>query len=470
MGKPTGFLEHNRELPSSRRPEERVSDFKEHYSSFSDKVGSQSSRCMDCGVPFCTTGCPLGNRIPEFNDAVYRGNFKEAYAVLRTTNNFPEFTGRICPAPCEASCVLGINHDPVTIEFIEKEISEQAWELGWVVPKIPVDRTGRSVAVVGSGPAGLAAADQLNQMGHRVKVFERDVRPGGLLTFGIPDYKLDKEVVSRRIAVMEQEGVVFECGREIGVDLSLEELQEGFDAIVLAIGSKEPRDLNALGRNSPDVYFAMDFLAQNNHKVAGETFEGAEISAEGRSVLVIGGGDTGSDCIGTAIRQGAKKVVQVTIEDRPPEERSSDNPWPEWPKVLRTSSSHEEGCERHWGVNLQEFVLDETGSLKRAVFEEVEGRMMDGRWSFEPTGKMRSFDCDMAVLAIGFTHPEHQGLLDSSGIALDGRGNIQAQDYQTNVPGIFAAGDARKGQSLVVWAIAEGRKCASAVDEYLTEL
>ena len=471
MGKHTGFLEFDRSTPEMRDPKERVKDYNEHYASFKSKVGEQAARCMDCGVPFCNSGCPLGNRIPEFNDAVYRGQFKEAYEVLRTTNNFPEFTGRICPAPCEASCVLGINKDPITIEFIEKEISERAWEEGWVVPKLPVERSGKSVAVVGAGPAGLAAADQLNQLGYRVKVFERDARPGGLLTFGIPDYKLNKDVVARRVAIMEAEGVVFKCGVSIGDDMSFDELKESFDAVVLAIGSKAPRDIPVTGRNTGQgVHFAMDFLAQNNSRLAGENrVDLPLIDAKDKKVLVIGGGDTGSDCIGTSIRQGAQSVVQVTIEEQPPVERTSDNPWPEWPRILRTSSSHEEGCERHWGLNCTEFVYDDQGLLKGAQFDIVKQEHKGGRWTFTPTGETKYFECDLAVLAIGFTHPEHQGLIESLHLDLDARGNIASNAFQTSEEGVFVAGDARRGQSLVVWAIAEGRKASEAVHRYLTQ-
>jgi glutamate synthase (NADPH/NADH) small chain len=467
MGKDTGFMELGRKTPEMRPAIERVKDFKEHYKSFREDVQGQASRCMDCGVPFCNNGCPLGNRIPEFNDAVYKGNFKEAYEVLRTTNNFPEFTGRICPAPCEAACVLGINKDPITIEHIEKEISERAWEEGWVIPKLPVHRSGKSVAVIGSGPAGLAVADQLNQRGHRVKVFERDQRPGGLLTYGIPDYKLDKSVVARRIEVMAQEGVVFQCGVNVGVDLSMDELQESFDAVVLSIGSKDPRNINVEGRGFNNIHFAMDFLAQNNAKVSNEAYSGQEINAKGKRVLVIGGGDTGSDCIGTSIRQGAASVIQVTIEEQPPQKRGENNPWPEWPNILRTSSSHEEGCERIWGVNCTHFESDENGNVKSAHFDRVKIDTSSGRWNIVPTGEKLDIDCDMAVLAIGFNHPVHQGLVANAGLELDSRGNISSKKFMTNIKGVFTAGDARRGQSLVVHAIAEGRKCAEQIDAYL---
>ncbi|MEL0174946.1 MAG: glutamate synthase subunit beta [Cryomorphaceae bacterium] len=469
MGKDTGFLEVNRQGPAMRQPEERVKDYKEHYLPLGERANEQASRCMDCGVPFCNSGCPLGNRIPEFNDAVYRGDYKEAYSVLRTTNNFPEFTGRICPAPCEAACVLGINNNPVTIEFIEKEISEKAWEEGWVVPKLPVVRTGKSVAVVGAGPAGLAAADQLNQKGHRVKVFERDARVGGLLTYGIPDYKLEKHVVARRAAIMEEEGVVFQCNTEIGTDITLEELRESFDAVLITIGSKQPRDIRAKGREAKGVHFAMDFLHLNNQKVAGDAPVGQDITAKDKTVLVIGGGDTGSDCIGTSIRQGAKEVIQVTIEEQPPLERAESNPWPEWPKIMRTSSSHEEGCERIWGLNATSFNADQQGNLVSVSFDEVRGEELAGRWQFVPTGTKRTIECDMAVLAIGFVHPEHEGLVSGAGLSTDPRGNIAAEGFKTSMEGVFTAGDARRGQSLVVWAIAEGRQAADAIDVSLAE-
>ena len=468
MGKSTGFLEVKRQEPQMRAPEERVKDFKEHYLPFGDYAGDQASRCMDCGVPFCNSGCPLGNRIPEFNDAVYRGNFKEAFEVLRTTNNFPEFTGRICPAPCESSCVLGINDNPVTIEFIEKEISERAWNEGWIVPKLPVIRTGKSVAIIGSGPAGMAAADQLNQLGHRVKVFERDSRVGGLLTFGIPDYKLEKHVVSRRAAIMEEEGVVFQCNTEIGSDITLDELRESFDAVLISIGSKEPRDVVIKGRQSKGVHFAMDFLHNNNQIIAGENNGNEEFSTKGKKVLVLGGGDTGSDCIGTSIRNGAKEVIQVTIEEQPPKERTDQNPWPEWPRILKTSSSHQEGCTRIWGLNATAFNSNEGGELVSVSFDEVRGEEFNGRWHYVPTGKKQTISCDMAILAIGFKHPEYNGLIADSGLKTDIRGNVAATDFQTNYEGVFTAGDARRGQSLVVWAIAEGRQAAKKINKSLS--
>jgi len=469
MGKDTGFLEFGRSLPPVRPPQERVQDFKEHYERFGDQASSQAARCMDCGVPFCNSGCPLGNRIPEFNDAVYRGAYEEAFHVLRRTNNFPEFTGRICPAPCEASCVLGINSESVTIEHIEKEIADVAWERGWVTPRLPVHRSGLSVAVVGSGPAGLAAADELNQLGHRVKVFERDSRPGGLLTYGIPDYKLNKELVAKRIKLLEEEGVVFQCDTHVGQDIQLEELQESFDAVLLALGSKTPRDIPAPGRTLDGVHFAMDFLSQNNQLVSGEPLSGAPIDAKGKTVLVIGGGDTGSDCIGTAIRQGATSVIQSTIGEQPPLHRATDNPWPQWPNTLRTSSSHEEGCERLWGMSIAKIHADADGRLSHVTMDHVKEENTDGAWTFVPTGKQSTIACDLVLLAIGFAHPEHEGLLHRSEVTLDPRGNIKTQGFQTNRPGVFAAGDARRGQSLVVWAIAEGRRVASAIDQWLQQ-
>ena len=469
MGKDTGFLEFGRSQPPIRPPEERVHDFDEHFERFGEQAPIQASRCMDCGVPFCNSGCPLGNRIPEFNDAVYRGAYEEAYQVLRTTNNFPEFTGRICPAPCEASCVLGIHGDAVTIEHIEKEIADVAWERGWVTPKLPVSRTGKSVAVVGSGPAGLAAADELNQLGHRVKVFERDSRPGGLLTYGIPDYKLNKEVVSKRIQVLQEEGVVFQCNTNIGHDLQLEELQESFDAVLLALGSKTPRDISAPGRGVDGVHFAMDFLTQNNQKVSHEPLSAPQISAKDKTVLVIGGGDTGSDCIGTAIRQGARSVIQATIGEQPPLNRAADNPWPMWPNTLKTSSSHEEGCERLWGLSIAEVHADPHGRVTRVTMDHVAEGQVDGAWTYTPTGKQTTVDCDLVLLAIGFAHPEHEGLVHRSGLSLDPRGNLQTSGFQTSTPGVFAAGDSRRGQSLVVWAIAEGRRVATAIHKWLEE-
>ena len=468
MGKPTGFLEIDRELPKKRDPKERIHDYREiEKPGASDLPVKQAARCMDCGVPFCHSGCPLGNIIPEFNDAVYHGNWKQAYELLVSTNNFPEFTGRICPAPCEASCVLGINKPPVAIEFIEKTIIEKAFDEGYVQPNIPAERTGRKVAVIGSGPAGLAAAAQLNTAGHLVTVFERADEVGGLLRYGIPDFKLEKNVVERRIRLMEAEGITFRTSSNVGVNVSVQQLNDDFDAIVLCGGSTVPRDLPIPGRELKGVEFAMDFLTQQNRRVSGKTLESQAIHAEGKHVIVIGGGDTGSDCVGTSNRHGAASVTQLEIMPKPPGTRAASTPWPNWPMVLRTSTSHEEGCERNWSVLTKGF----TGT------DKVTGlTIVDIEWKNEPgkapsfveiPGTERTLPCDLALLALGFLHPQHQGLLDQLGVEYDERSNVKCVRYQTSVENIFAAGDMRRGQSLVVWAISEGREAARAVDRWL---
>ena len=425
---------------------------------------------MDCGVPFCHAGCPLGNRIPNWNDLVYRRQWKEAYEQLAATNNFPEFTGRICPAPCEAACVLGIIDEPVTIEQIEKEIIERAFIEGWVMPPAPPERTGKHVAVVGSGPAGLACAEQLNRAGHRVTVLERDDRPGGLLQYGIPDFKLEKYVVRRRISLMEEAGIVFETGVHVGRNYDVSQLAE-FDAVVLCIGATQPRDLPIPGRDLHGIHYAWDYLWQQNKRVAGEAFEhpAGDIYAGGKNVIVIGGGDTGSDCVGTANRQGAASVLQFEVMPVPPEERPEHQPWPYYPMSLRTSSSHEEGVERHWSILTKAF-HGRAGQVAALETVEVDiERDAGGRMQFiERPGTHREWPADLVVLAVGYTGPERGGLLESLGVALDARGAIATDDdYATNVPGVFAAGDGRRGQSLVVWAISEGREAARAVDRYL---
>jgi len=470
MAKPTGFLEFERELPKKRDPKDRVNDYKEVEGSHDLKTThTQASRCMDCGIPFCHHGCPLGNIIPEFNDAVYQHNWKLAYEILISTNNFPEFTGRICPAPCEASCVLGINKPAVAIEYIEKSIIENAFKNGYVKPRIPTARTGKKVAIVGSGPSGLAAAAQLNFAGHWVTVFERADEIGGLLRYGIPDFKLDKEVVKRRVRLMEEEGVVFQTNANVGVNVDVSQLQEEFDVILLCGGSTVPRDLPIPGRNLKGVHFAMDFLSQQNARVGGKAINKEEIFATDKNVVVIGGGDTGSDCVGTSNRHKAKSVSQIEIMPKPPKDRTETMPWPNWPMILRTSTSHEEGCERSWAVVTKEFIGDDKGNLTGIKLVEVEWKKAEpGKPPFvEIPGSEKVIPCELALLAMGFLHPQHQGLLEQLGVERDERGNVNAHKYQTSVEGVFTAGDMRRGQSLVVWAISEGREAAKAVDEYL---
>lgn len=464
-------MQHSRALPKKRAVEERLQDSREIYYPFPEEyLIQQATRCMDCGIPFCHAGCPLGNKIPEWNDLVFKERWQEAFNKLSATNNFPEFTGRICPAPCEAACVLGINDDPVTIEQIEKEIIEHAFEAGWVSPTIPAQRTGKRVAVVGSGPAGLACAAQLNEAGHSVTVFERDDRPGGLLQYGIPDFKLEKSVVARRVKLMEASGITFKTGVRVGEDISVDELM-AFDAVVLCIGSTKPRDVGIPGRDLKGVHFAWDYLWQQNKRVAGEPFDIEPIHAEGKNVIVIGGGDTGSDCVGTANRQGAKSVVQFELLPTPPDTRPEHQPWPFYPMVLRTSSSHEEGVDRKWSILTTNF-KGENGQLTHLTTVNVEiERDITGRMELnEIDGSKKQWEADLAILAVGYTGPEPNGLLDKLGVALTDRGNIEAdENYATSVPGVFAAGDSRRGQSLVVWAISEGREAAAAADAYLME-
>jgi glutamate synthase (NADPH/NADH) small chain len=473
MGKPTGFLEFSRELPSKRPVRDRLSDYREFVEKYpTQKLNQQAARCMDCGVPFCHSGCPLGNIIPEFNDAIYRQSWREAYDILASTNNFPEFTGRICPAPCESACVLGINQPPVAIEEIEKHIIEIAFEKGFVKPHKPNLRTGKKIAVVGSGPAGMAAAAQLNAAGHSVTVYERDDAPGGLLRYGIPDFKLEKWVVDRRIAIMEEEGVVFQCNAEVGVDISVNDLLRQFSAVVLAGGSTIPRDLPAPGRELKGIHFAMDFLTQQNKRVSGLWDEKSEaIIANGKHVVVIGGGDTGSDCVGTSNRHGAKSITQFELLPKPPEHRTLQMPWPTYPMVLKVSSSHEEGCERQWAVSTKEFIGDGKGNLKALKIVDLEWKIGEnGKAQFsEVPGSAREIPCDLALLAMGFVHPQHDGLINDLAVEKDERGNVRASEksYQTSIPKVFAAGDVRRGQSLVFWAISEGRECARKVDEFL---
>jgi len=464
-------LEFDRELPGKRDPKTRINDYKELYLDFDDeKTNHQAARCMDCGVPFCHTGCPLGNIIPEFNDAVYHEDWELAIEILQSTNNFPEFTGRICPAPCESSCVLGINKPPVAIEHIEKTIAEKAYEKGLIKPQKPEFRTGKKVAVVGSGPAGLAAASQLNKAGHTVIVFERADRIGGLLRYGIPDFKLEKRIIDRRLQIMEAEGITFKTGVNVGKDLPFYTLINEVDAVVLCGGSTIPRDLNIPGRDLNGVHYAMDFLSQQNKRVAGDTIpEDISISATGKHVIVIGGGDTGSDCVGTSNRHKAKSVTQIELLAQPPATRSEKDPWPQYPMILRTSTSHEEGVDRKWSILTKGFVSDGKGNVKAL-------RVVDIKWDIGYTGKPefveiegteRELPCDLALLAIGFVHGETDSIRSKVEIDLDARGNIKTNNYQTSIENVFAAGDMRRGQSLVVWAIAEGREAAIAVDEYL---
>lgn len=469
MGQADGFMKFDRELPASRNPKDRIQDYKEVYAPLSkEKVKEQSARCMECGVPFCHNGCPLGNNIPDFNDAVYRGKWEEAIQILSSTNNFPEFTGRICPAPCEASCVLSINNKPVTIEYIEKTVAETAFEKGYIKPNPPKHRTGKRVAVVGSGPAGLAAAAQLNKVGHWVTILERSDRIGGLLRYGIPDFKLEKHILDRRIELMEKEGIIFQVNAHVGVNISAKHLKDEYDAVMICGGASAPRDLAIPGREIKGVHFAMEFLPQQNKRVAGDQLT-ENILATGKNVLVIGGGDTGSDCVGTSNRQGAKSVTQIELLTQPPLTRNENNPWPQWPMVLMTSSSHEEGVNRQWSILTKEFLSDSNGNLSGLKIVEIKWGINDlGKMGFEEiSGTERILPCELALLAIGFTGAEKSGLVDELKLKIDERGNLKTENYMTSKRGIFAAGDIRRGQSLVVWAISEGREAARAVDEWL---
>jgi glutamate synthase (NADPH/NADH) small chain len=462
MGKNTGFMEYTRELPERRPVEERVNDWFEIYKEFPlDKVKTQGARCMDCGVPFCHTGCPLNNIIPDWNDLVYRDRWRAAVRVLHSTNNFPEFTGRICPAPCEAACVLGINEPPVTIKVIERTIIDHAFAEGWIVPEPPAARSGKRVAVVGSGPAGLAAAQQLARAGHWVTVFEKSDRVGGLLRYGIPNFKMEKQGIDRRVEQMSAEGVEFITNSHV---TSLDDLQRDFQAVVLAMGAEQPRDLPIPGRDLKGIHYAMDFLTQQNKRFYGDAEDASKaILATGKHVIIIGGGDTGADCLGTSHRQKAASVHQFEILPKPPEDRAPTTPWPMWPLQLRVESSHEEGGVREWAMATTKFEGDAQGNVTK-----LHGVRVGLGPKFTPVkGSDFTMDADLVLLAMGFTGPVKPGLIEQAGLALDQRGNVATENYQASIPGVFAAGDVRRGQSLVVWAIAEGRKAAQAADEYL---
>lgn len=467
MGKVTGFMEYTRQTPERRPVNERIQDFFPVYVPLSDEtLRIQGARCMDCGVPFCHTGCPLNNVIPDWNDLVYRDRWQDAIRALHSTNNFPEFTGLVCPAPCEAACVLGINEPPVTIKSIENAIVERAFREGWIVPEPPEIRSGRKVAVIGSGPSGLAAAQQLNRAGHNVVVFEKADRIGGLLRYGIPDFKLEKAVLDRRLDQLVKEGIVFETGSHVGVDVAVESIRRKFDAILLTGGAEQPRDLNVPGRELNGIHFAMEFLTQQNRRCAGDRVDSKdEIVATGKRVIIIGGGDTGADCLGTAHRQRALSVHQLEILPMPPEERAPQTPWPLWPLMMRVESSHEEGGVREWSAATVRFSGDERGNVTG-----LHAIRVGPAPTFEPIpGSGFELEADLVLLALGFTGPAKNPLFEQIGTKLDSRGNVAAgtANYMTSASGVFAAGDIRRGQSLVVWAIAEGRNAAHSIDHYL---
>src|SRR5687767_1947725 len=469
MGKPTGFIEIQRKKHPTRPVAERVRDWREVYLPYGNAdLASQGARCMDCGIPFCHQGCPLGNLIPDWNDLVYRDRWRAAIDRLHTTNNFPEFTGKLCPAPCEGSCVLGINDYPVTIKSIEAAIIDRAWDEGWVAARPPVTRTWKKVAVVGSGPAGLAAADQLNHAGHSVTVFEKSDRIGGLLRYGIPEFKMEKRFLDRRLEQMAAEGVEFRPSTNVGVDVPVEDLQRDVDAIVLAGGATAWRDLPIPGRELTGIYQAMEYLPWGNRVQLGD-LDQAPISAAGKRVVIIGGGDTGADCLGTAHRQGAESIHQFEIMPRPPDSRADSTPWPLWPLMFRTSSAHEEGGERVFSVNTECFLGDDDGRVRALRAHEVHQVFTDGRMSFEKVeGSDFELDCELVLLAMGFVGPERSALLEGLGVDLNQRGNVaRDQQWATNVDGVFVCGDMGRGQSLIVWAIAEGRSCAAAADAWL---
>jgi len=463
MGKITGFLEYARETPVRRPVTERIQDWREVYRVFPEQqVQLQAARCMDCGVPFCNSGCPLNNLIPDWNDLVYKNRWRDAMLALHATNNFPEFTGRICPAPCEAACVLGINEKPVSIKAVECAIVDHAFAEGWIRPEPAPKRTGKRVAIVGSGPAGLAAGQQLARAGHAVTVFEKSDRIGGLLRYGIPDFKMEKRWIDRRLEQMRGEGVEFITRGAVGESISIDDLRHDYQAVLIAVGAEQPRDLSVPRRELGGIHFAMDFLTQQNRRGAGDAEVDAPILATGKRVVILGGGDTGADCLGTSHRQGAASVHQFEILAMPPAERDASTPWPLWPNQLRVESSHEEGGDRNWAVRTTRFSGDGSGSDHLKALHYV--RVGDS------SGTEHTLDADLILLAMGFTGPVKSGLLDQLGVTLDARGNLATEDFQTSVKGVFAAGDARRGQSLVVWAIAEGRKAAAAMDRYLAGL
>jgi len=471
MGKPTGFIEIKRKKHPTRPVAERVQDWREVYLRYANSdLASQGARCMDCGIPFCHQGCPLGNLIPDWNDLVYKDRWRAAIDRLHATNNFPEFTGKLCPAPCEGSCVLGINEDPVTIKSIEATIIDRAWDEGWVVPQPPEQRTWKKVAIVGSGPAGLAAADQLNRAGHSVTVFEKADRIGGLLRYGIPEFKMEKRFLDRRLKVMEAEGIVFRPGVNVGVDLTAERLRRDYDAVLLAGGAEKPRDLPVPGRELKGIHFAMEYLTLQNRRNEGDAIADADfISAEGKHVIIIGGGDTGADCLGTAHRQKAASVHQLELLPMPPKERADGNPWPEWPVIFRVSSAHEEGGERLYAVSTTRFSGTADGRVQTLHASKVEMLQKDGRTAFAPVpGSDFELKADLVLLAMGFTGPEKSALLSDLGVDITARGNVARDSkWMTNVPGVYTAGDMQRGQSLIVWAIAEGRSAARAIDQHL---
>jgi len=470
MGELGGFKKYERKQEGSIAVKERIKHYKEFTKPLHIKEQQkQGSRCMDCGIPFCHSGCPLGNLIPDFNDLIHRGEWKQALEILHATNNFPEFTGRLCPAPCEQACVLGLIDEPVSIENIEKSIVEKGFKEGWIIPQIPVKRTGKTVAIVGSGPAGLAAAQQLNRVGHSVVVFERDDQVGGLLRYGIPNFKLEKEIIDRRVAILKEEGIEFKTNVNVGVNYSVDALK-AFDAVLLSGGATIPRSIPVKGIKAKGVVQAMDFLTRQTKALFDDKSQKNIISAKGKNVIVIGGGDTGSDCIGTSNRQGAKSVTNFEIMSKPPSERSVKTPWPFWPMQLKTSSSHDEGCDRNWLISTKEFLTNDKGELNALKTVEVTWRTIPGQKPqiIEKEGSEKIWPCDLALLALGFTGPE-KSLAEQLGLELDIRTNIKAsvKDYKTNVAGIYTAGDMRRGQSLIVWAISEGRQAAHHIDSYL---